>query len=334
MATESDASEYYVYTLGMIGKQEDANSIAQQVSEYLDQQAQKLTVENKKEREKILRRWNRLIASTKDYSTAINLLENVRSESLTPDVVTYNTLISLAPNYDSAISWLETMQNEGLQPSVITYNTLISVAPNYDSAISWLETMRNEGLQPSVITYSTLISLAPNYDSAISWLETMQNEGLQPDVITYTNLFRLSITAQSSEELLSWYLAQPYHPEEPIQAAIAGYRKQGQIDQALLLVLNYPHLEAARKVIRGYSDQALSYFQSLYQQHLDLPNVEYAIGIALIELGRPFDARPHLENALLLAKSGARKTALQKILDEMLDEPRISKEIGQILNSE
>ncbi|MCH8090158.1 MAG: tetratricopeptide repeat protein [Chloroflexi bacterium] len=200
---------------------------------------------------------------------------------------------------------------------MVTYSTLISKAPDYDTAKEWVEIMRGEGIQPNVVTYNTLISKAPDYDTAKEWVETMRGEGIQPNVVTYSTLFSKDLSGKSADAILAWYLAQEYHPEIPIQAAIATYRKSGRIDQSLRLALDYPHLPAARKLIRRHGEEALSYFADIYERDPQHPNASYALGVALMELGREQEARPYLKKALRLARKGHRKAVIQKWLRQI-----------------
>jgi len=145
----------------------------------------------------------------------------------------------------------------------------------------------------------------------------MREEGIHPNVVTYSTLFSKDLSEESADDILKWYLAQEYHPEEPIQAAIASYRKIHRIDQALRLALDYPHLPAARKLIREHEEEALSYFRTISDHDPQHPNAEYALGVALMELGRPQEAQPHLKKALKLAKHESRKTILREWLRQI-----------------
>ncbi|MGA2670080.1 MAG: hypothetical protein ABSF21_01485 [Dehalococcoidia bacterium] len=261
--------------------------------------------------------YNTLINKAPDYDAAKAWVETMRGEGIQPSVVTYDTLINKAPDYDAAKAWVETMREEGIQPNVITYNTLINKAPDHDAAKAWVETMRGEGIQPDVITYNTLINKAPDYDAAKAWVDTMRGEGIQPDVVTYKTLFSKDLSGKPADEILEWYLAQKCHPEEPIQTAIVAYRKIHRIDQALRLALDYPHLQTARKLMRKHEEEALSYFKTISDHDPEHPNAEYALGVALMELGRELEAQPHLRKALKLAKEGPRKVVIKEWLRQI-----------------
>jgi Flp pilus assembly protein TadD len=83
------------------------------------------------------------------------------------------------------------------------------------------------------------------------------------------------------------------------------------------LALDYPHLQAARKLIREHKEEALGYFQALAHRDPQHPNAHYALGVALMELGEREEAEPHLKKALDLARPGRRKVALEKWLRDI-----------------
>ncbi len=320
-ATEPKAPEYFVYALGQIGKVEEAKAAGQRIAERLTEEAIKLDITDKESLQRNLRSWNRLLASLPDYSSGLKMLEGILAAGLAPDVVTYSTLVDKAPDYNAAKTWVKTMRAEGIQPDVVTYSTLISKAPDYDVAKALVDTMREERIQPNVVTYSTLVDKAPDYNAAKTWVKTMRAEGIQPNIPTYTALFSKDLSHKSADHILEWYLGQEYHPEEPIQAAIATYRRVRCIEEALRLTLDYPHLQAARKLIREHEEEALSYFRTLADNDPEHPNASYALGVALMELRREQEARPHLKKALRLARAGPRKAVIREWLRQIDGKP-------------
>jgi tetratricopeptide (TPR) repeat protein len=380
-AAESIAPEYFVYTLGIIGKIEEAGMVAQRIAKSLASKATKLDVTKKKDLRENWRSWHRLMVSVPDYSSALETLKGIRAGGLAPDVITYsvlidkspdydtakgwleimrtegikpnapiyNTLMNKSPDYDTAKNWLETMRTESIKPNAPIYNTLINKSPNYDTAKDWLETMRTEAIKPNVVTYSTLVNKAPTYKEAKGWLYRMLKEGIRPNVVTFTTLidktpnydkakalldkmYRIGVqpnvalysalltkdlSHKSAADVLEWYLAQKYHPEEAIQAAIANYRKAGCIDQAFRLILDYPHLAMARKVIREHPEEALAYFRTMCDNEPEHPNTNYALGAALMALEKEREAKPYLRKALKLARPGIRQKTIRKWLRQI-----------------
>ena len=316
-ASASDAPGCFVYTLEVLGKAGEAQALAEEAAGRLVDKASKARPAQVEVIQQIRHSWNRLLHNLSDYSFAVELLEHMRQGTIPPDVFTYTIIIHKAPDYDTAKSWLETMRAEGIQPDVVTYNSLIAMAPDYDTAKSWLETMQAEGIQPNVVNYNTLIAMAPDYETAKNWLQTMRAEGIQPDVVTYSSLFSKDVSGTSAEEVLRWYSAQEYHPEEAIQAIIAGYRKTGRIEEALRLALDYAHLPAALKVIREHRDEALEYFQNIFDGDPEHPNAAYALSLTFFELDQLEQARLYLKKALRLATAPARQAIIQKRLEEI-----------------
>lgn len=92
-AREPDAPECFFYTLGIIGRAEEATSAAKQAATRLTREAGKLRPAEKEGLQRNLRSWNRLMASLLDYSSALDMLKIIRGARLVPDVATYSTLI-------------------------------------------------------------------------------------------------------------------------------------------------------------------------------------------------------------------------------------------------
>ena len=197
------------------------------------------------------------------------------------------------------------------------WNRLLARAPDYLAANELFRRGRSSSLRPDVVTYNTLISLAPDYREARSLLKEMREAGIPPDVVTYNTLLSKDLTTTSADDLLGWYLSQPYHPEEPLQAAIASYRKAKRIQDALRVALDYPHLQAARKLMRIKQKEALAYFAAICERDPCHPNGEYARGVVLMELERNAEATPHLRRALELATAEPRRAAIKRWLDRI-----------------
>ncbi|MCL6472603.1 MAG: hypothetical protein K6T91_07280 [Firmicutes bacterium] len=269
--------------------------------------------------------YNTLISKAPDYDSAKVWLDVMLSENIKPTVVTYSVLISKAPDFKTAKSLLNAMRKKGLKPNIVTYNALILKAPDFETIKSILEIMVQDGIRPDINSYNALILKAPNYETAKSLLEAMQRDGIQPNIVSYNRLFSKNLANVSADELLSWYLSKRYHPEEPVQAAIAAYRDAGLIEQALRMALEYPHLQVARKLIRDCRDDALSYFKAASDKHPRHANVDYALGIAYVECGRDKEAEPHLKLALSSAKPGPTRVVIEEYMR------KIEREMSQMV---
>jgi len=186
-AAYSEAPEYFVYTLDVIGKAKKAKKVVKKVSERLKDEARKTGIDEE-ERQRILRSWNRLMSSINDYSMVLKILKSIRDSGLNPNAFTYNMLINKAPDYDITRDWVDAMLKDGIKPNVVTYNTLIKRSPDYETAKVWLDAMNKDGIENNIITYTTLISKATDYDAAKGWLDAMRKDGIEPNVVTYNTL--------------------------------------------------------------------------------------------------------------------------------------------------
>jgi pentatricopeptide repeat protein len=139
----------------IIGKLEDAKKVAQKVSERLEDEASKITINKEKHLPIIQFNLNKIIANLPDYSSAIKILESMRA--LKYNTLTYNTLINKAPNYNIAREKYDEMMAQDIQPDVVTYNILIKKASNYNIAKVLFDEMMAQDIQPNVITYNTIL---------------------------------------------------------------------------------------------------------------------------------------------------------------------------------
>lgn len=250
--------------------------------------------------------YNTLIKKAPDYDKAKFWVEKMSAEEIQADIFTYNTLIDKAPDYNVAKMWVDKIEEGGKQPNVVTYSMLINKAPDYNEAKMWVIRMETKSCQPNFITYNTLIKKAPDFNEAKMWVDRMETKGIQPDIVTYNTLFSKNFSEKSADDILDWYLAQKYHPETPLQVAIATYLKIGRIDQAFRLVLDYPHLKTARKVILEHPDAVLQYLKNVFDNNPLHPNASYALGTAFLELGNEKEAELYLKKALKLATASLR----------------------------
>lgn len=259
------------------------------------------------------------LMSKSDYAGAKIILEEMEREGIEPDIGTYNLLITRAPDYEAAGHWLRRLVDEGGQPSALIYGALIAKAPDFETGKAWLDTMERDGLQPNIavfnklmpkaqdydivctllesakaeglkfniVTYNTLISKAEDFETAKSWLEAMEKASVSPNLDSYNRLFSKNISSQPAGDLLRWYLSQEYHAEEPIQTAMATYRKYGRIDHALRLAVEYPHLPVAKKLIREIMDEVFAYLEVIREESVQSNVASYN---AIISKAPYFDA--------------------------------------------
>ncbi|MBI3922610.1 MAG: hypothetical protein HY318_14400, partial [Armatimonadetes bacterium] len=202
----------------------------------------------------------------------------------------------------------ERMRADGIAPDVFTYNTLVSRAEDYATAKEWYERMRADGIDPNVVTYNTLVSRAEDYATAKEWYERMRADGIDPDKLTTGALFAKDLSATTADELLNWYWSQGYRKGEPMQTAISSFRKAKRHDEAFRIALHYPYLQAAHRLFRQRPVDVIRYFKGVLYDQPDHPDVHYAPGVALMEMGENAEAEGHLRLALETATQEKRRS--------------------------
>lgn len=85
---------------------------------------------------------------------ALELVDEMRSEGLSPDHVTYGSAVSAmakAGQWVRALSLLREMMEEGLAPNLLCYGAAIDACANgrqWQMAVELLDRMRQSGLEP------------------------------------------------------------------------------------------------------------------------------------------------------------------------------------------
>lgn len=199
-AADSEAPEYFVYTLSAIGKLEDAEKVAQQVSERLENEAGKVVTAKGDIASRILLDLNKVIVNLPDFSATLKILNGIKAVKF--NVFTYNILIKKSPDYETAKEWFERMLDENILPDIFTYNTLINKVSDYETAKEWFDWMQSGEILPDAITYSTLIKKSTDYEIAEDLFEKMQEEGILPDVSTYSTLINKAPDFETAKDLI------------------------------------------------------------------------------------------------------------------------------------
>lgn len=345
-ADDLDAPEYFVNTLAIIGRQGEAEELAERVATTLQSHAE----EPGANEADLTDRFNRLLSSNLDYDTVSRLLRDMREAGLRPDISTFNALIAKAENYATRCRWLQRMKQEGIPPNIKTFNLLIEQSEDLTTIRKWLHRLRREGIKPdthllntlmdrspdkatacqfleqmeaqgvtpNATTYDLLIEKSASFEEGRVWIERMFRDGIQPSIVSFKSLFSRRIETAGAEELLSWFLNLPYHPSEAMWQAIAEYRRAGKIEDALRLCLDYPYTQAAQKIFRAHPDRTLRYFEAIIGENENHANGAYALGLALMTLGRETEAGPWLRKALALASPGPRRDELARYLKQSL----------------
>ena len=247
--------------------------------------------------------WNQLVNLCPTLPLARRALEMLESVGLKPDVVTYNAIVDKAKDYNAAHVIIDEMKAAGITPNVVTYNILVDKAKDYNAAHVIIDEMKAAGITPNVVTYNILVDKAKDYNAAHVIIDEMKAAGITPNVVTFSSLFTKNLSLVNVNDLLDWYLNQPYHPEGPLEAVIKSYLRVQLINRALEIALHYPHLTIARKLMRENAELALDYFRSVVDIDPSNGNGHYALALALIETNSASEATIFLEEALKQASS-------------------------------
>ena len=261
--------------------------------------------------------FNTLMNKVDNYESAKSVLDEMKVAGIQPDEVTFNTLMNKVDNYESAKSVLDEMKVAGIQPDEVTFNTLMNKVDNYESAKSVLDEMKVAGIQPDEVTYSTLMNKADNYESAKSVLDEMKAAGIQPNLLTYCTLFSKGINNYTIEDVHKWYLSETYNPSSALEPLIKKLFYEKRFRDAYYLILNYPHLESARKIVTRHLALSLSMYDYFKGKVFYEKNINYALGIAYFDIGKSNKAISHLKNALSHAVAEKRREHIKNMLMEI-----------------
>jgi pentatricopeptide repeat protein len=129
----------------------------------------------------------------------LGLLDEMRSQGLTPANHSYNALIAhyaKANRPDDAMLMFHAMLGSSLQPDHVTCTTLMRLffgLGQTDKATEFFETMRRESLMDAY-AYNTLLhgyARAREHGRAFGAWHAMRGDGVPPDVATYSTMIKL-----------------------------------------------------------------------------------------------------------------------------------------------
>lgn len=150
----------------------------------------------------------------KQWQTALNLLKDMKQNSINANQHTYSVLINALGNngqWERALNMLDQMKEKGMKVNVITYNSAIAAlakasrkVPIYDNSSSvssnndfWmkamdiLELMKSERVWPDKYSYSSAITCCASearYQEALDLIKIMKDgpAKIRPNRISYT----------------------------------------------------------------------------------------------------------------------------------------------------
>ncbi|WP_316014626.1 hypothetical protein [Roseobacter sp. HKCCA0434] len=189
------------------------------------------------------------------------------------------------------------MRQHGVEPDVVTWSTLAARAPTWSEARAILDEMRQHGVEPNAFTAGTLASKVETPDQATEIRDRMRELQLAGTEFhrAILSALRRSLSAQA---LLDWaFSGGKGFPFDAIETPIAGYRRDGQLEDALRLVLGWPHFEASRRVLQDHPIEAEKFLRIRYEAGSEAHLASRALGILYIEHDEVAKARDWLQIA-------------------------------------
>jgi hypothetical protein len=235
--------------------------------------------------------WNTLLALARDIPAARAIMGEMRAAKIEPDIVSWSTLLALARDIPAARAIMDEMRAAKIEPNIVSWNTLLALARDIPAARAIMDEMRAAKIEPNeqvATTLARLISSANEAADLTNYLHTFRLVGpgyLGAVVSRLTPLM-------SAEALLNWVYAMTkelgFLPAPQVfDAAIAGYRREGRTEDALRIVLPFPHLPAAQAMLKDATtqQQAEDWLLNQFQNGAEPFNASLALAYLYWTLG-------------------------------------------------
>jgi pentatricopeptide repeat protein len=275
--------------------------------------------------------WNTLLGLAGDYAEGKavfdRMVEAAKTDAkLTPNVITWSTLLGLAGDYAEGKAVFDRMVEAAktdakLTPNVITWNTLLGLAGDYAEGKAVFDRMVEAGITPGEFETTSLAKLANTAEQCISLAKFAKSMGLAGSGFFGSLLTRLH-PHLDAEELLGWAFGFAkehgfFFPLIAFEPAISGYRKARRFDDALRIVLPFPHLPSAQALLRDQTLQtyAEARFTNWYETGFEPHNASNALTQLYVLMGQSAQVVKWAEIALRYPEQHAkRQEALRSML--------------------
>ena len=177
--------------------------------------------------------------------------------------------------------------------------------------------MKEAKIEPNEVTFNTLMNKVTDYEDAKSVLAEMKEAKIEPNLLTYCTLLSKDTKDISIEEIHNWYLNEEYHPASAFEPLIKNLFNKGRMNEAFYLILNYPQLDCARKIVLENFSTSLSKYEFFKEKQCYEQNIDYALGIAYFDVGRLEKSSKHLNRALSIAKAKQRVQHIENLFVEI-----------------
>jgi tetratricopeptide (TPR) repeat protein len=170
-------------------------------------------------------------------------------------------------------------------PDVASYSILIRRAPDYKTAREVLGEMTAAGIAPDVRTSTVCAIFVETRDQA-SELRTLFREHHVAGTSFHSAVYTKLCKHLAAKELLDWaFSGGGGVPFGAFETAVASYRRQRKISDALRIASAFPYFPTCRKMFREEKPKSLDYLLLRFEGNKEPHNAAYALGIYYEEQG-------------------------------------------------
>lgn len=131
--------------------------------------------------------FNALLSKTTNPEEIYIVLDRIRAEKLRPNATTFRIRAEKAASLNEAMKLFEEMRGEDIEMTDEMAASLLEKADNYEDARSVLSYLREAGsYRPSLEVYTILLKKTSQFEAAGEIFREMQSEGIRADKIAYT----------------------------------------------------------------------------------------------------------------------------------------------------
>ncbi|XP_039137161.1 LOW QUALITY PROTEIN: pentatricopeptide repeat-containing protein At4g16390, chloroplastic [Dioscorea cayenensis subsp. rotundata] len=139
----------------------------------------------------------KVLRKSRDWDKVVALWDEMLSNGVRPDNVTFSTIISCARLCDlpaKAVEWFEKMPEFGCSPDDVTYSAMIDAygrSGNVEKALELYDNARMEKRRLDPVTFATVIRVygfSGNFDGALNVFEEMRALGVKPNTVIFNTL--------------------------------------------------------------------------------------------------------------------------------------------------
>ena len=198
--------------------------------------------------------FNVLLHLSNDAGIGREIMDEMRAAKIEPDIFSWSTLLALERDILAARAIMDEMRKAKIEPNIVSWSTLLALAPDIPAARAIMDEMRAAKIEPNELASTTAARLISSVDEAADLTRYLHRFRLVGPGYLATVVSRIT-PLLSAEVLLNWVYTITnelgFSPAPQVfDAAIAGYRRQGRTEDALRIVLPFPHLPAAQAMLK------------------------------------------------------------------------------------